>query len=142
MSALVITTSMCTIYLLKTKGNPYNTWNFISQQVFILLFSSYRYIQFIHQGSNHLGMDGSDFIIGKRTLVGTVANTNSNALEPFLNPGSTIQIEDLDLLYFPGLDPIHAGDNPFCLHVIRSEHGNIPGAVGKAGRRTDGALLM
>ena len=87
-------------------------------------------------------MNYTNFIIGKRTLVGTVADTDGDALEPFLNAGSTIQIEDLNLLYLPGLDPIHTGDNPLCLHVIRSEHGNIPGAVRKAGRRADGVLLM
>src|SRR6185369_3638314 len=87
-------------------------------------------------------MDHSDFVIGKRTLVGTVADANGNALEPFLNSGSAIQIEDLDLLDLPGLDPIHTRDNPLCRYVIRCKHGNIPGAVRKAGRRTDGAPLV
>src|ERR1039457_4287858 len=87
-------------------------------------------------------MDRSNFVICKRSLVGTVANTNGNALESFLNAGSTIQIEDLDLFDFPCLDTVYAGDDPLCLHIIRGKHGNIPGAVWKAGRRADSALLV
>src|SRR5450631_3107779 len=86
-------------------------------------------------------MKRCDLIIRQRPVVRAVSDPDCDALESFGDTSSPIDVKNLNMLNFLYFHAIYTRNNHFRRDILRSQQGNIPGAVGETGRNSGSKLL-